>query len=571
MSADRVTWSYRGLAVVLGLLAMTQRGAALELAAREPLVALIWIVLLTAAALPKVAISQAEEFEASLRTPLCVASAVVLEPGLALLVNTVALVSDRELRGGVNGWKIAFNHLQVGMSALAAALVAHAVPLEGTPRLLVGTALAVVTFDVINCALVALGAVLLGRSTPREALRGAAMPFPQFAANSILIGMLSVLVVVLYTYVGPWSVSLLGLPLWIGHVAQRSAREASERADELAARLTELQVLNRMGTELMSARTPEDVLDIARPALAAISPDLPPDALIATMRDAITWPDLSPAAPDLADLVVPDELAVRRDELETVQNTLRLALRRTELEQQLRESQRAEAELARQILAEGTIERSRIALDVHDDVLPYLAAVQLQADNVHTYAERDDLQAVKALVPKVVALTADGIGRLRTVLSDLQRQTVVPGELLPWLHRATGDLRFRHGLSADLDGAGYHGRGVPHTIEVLVAETVTGCLANIVAHAAAEAVTLTLTRSAGSVTLEVVDDGRGFDPAAPRPGDHHGVALMRQRAALAGGRLDIASAPGQGTRVRLSVPVEPHARRPAAALAPQRG
>lgn len=566
MSADRVTWSYRGLAVVLGLLAISQRGPALELAVQEPLVALTWVVLLTAAALPKVAIAQAQEFEANLRMPLCVASAVVLEPGFALLVNTVALVSDRELRGGVNGWKIAFNHLQVGLSALAAALVAHAVPLEGIPRLLLGTALAVIVIDAVNSWWVSLGAVLLGRATPSEALRGAAVPFPQFAANSLLIGMLSVLVVVLYEYVGPWSVSLLGLPLWIGHVAQRSAREASDRADELADRLAELQVLNRLGTDLMSTRTPEDVMRVGTVALAAISPDLPPGVLTATMRDATTWPELSTAAPELADLVVPDELAVRRDELDTVQSTLRLALRRTELEQQLREAQRAEAELARQILAEGTIERSRIALDVHDDVLPYLAAAQLQADNVLTFAQREDLRGVKDLVPKVVALTNDGIGRLRTVLSDLQRQTVVPGDLVPWLQRVVGDLRFRQGLSGDLDAARYQGDGVPHTIEVLVAETVTGCLANIAAHAGATSVTISLSQTSGTVVLQVKDDGRGFDPAAPRTGDHHGLALMRQRAALAGGRLDVESSPGQGTRVRLGVPVHAH-RPPASAFA----
>jgi len=566
MSSDPVSWGYRSFVVLLVAVSAIQWGGVVDATRQHPWLALAWVALLSAAALPKVMIAAAEDFEASLRMPLCVASAVVLDPEFALLVNTVALVSDRELRGGVSWWKIVFNHAQFGLSAYAAALVAHRLPFTGLAYLILGTSLAVVVFDFANSWLVASGAVLLKRSTLRQALRGAAVPFPQFAANSILIGMLSVLVVVLYQYVGPWSVSLLGLPLWIGHVAQRSAREASDRADELADRLTELEVLNRLGNELMSARTPDDVAVVGAAALRTICPDLPADALAATVRDATTWPELTPAAPDLADLVVPDELEVRRGELETVQSTLRIALRRTELEQQLRESQRAEAELARQILAEGTIERSRIALDVHDDVLPYLAAVQLQADNMLTYAQRDDLQGVKALAQKVVALTDDGIGRLRTVLSDLQRQTVVPGELEPWLHRVTGDLRFRHGLTAELDGAAYHAQGVPHTIEVLVAETVTGCLANIVAHASASTVTLILARTADSVTLEVVDDGRGFDPGAPRTGDHHGLALMRQRAALAGGRLDVASSPGHGTRARLSVPVQAHVHRPTAAL-----
>jgi signal transduction histidine kinase len=53
--------------------------------------------------------------------------------------------------------------------------------------------------------------------------------------------------------------------------------------------------------------------------------------------------------------------------------------------------------------------------------------------------------------------------------------------------------------------------------------------------------------------LTIADDGAGFDPAAPAPG-HFGVAGMRERAALAGAKLEIDSAPGRGARIVLDAP-----------------
>ena len=83
-------------------------------------------------------------------------------------------------------------------------------------------------------------------------------------------------------------------------------------------------------------------------------------------------------------------------------------------------------------------------------------------------------------------------------------------------------------------------------------------LYNTVKHAAATSVELDLACSADRLTLEVRDNGAGFDPTASYPG-HLGLHSMRERAAGVGATLTIDSSPGAGTRVRVELPLFPRA------------
>ena len=81
-------------------------------------------------------------------------------------------------------------------------------------------------------------------------------------------------------------------------------------------------------------------------------------------------------------------------------------------------------------------------------------------------------------------------------------------------------------------------------------------LANVARHAQATAVWLRLHLVDGSLLIEVVDDGVGFDAeAGVRPG-HYGIIGLKERARLSGGHLSIESVPGNGTTVQLRLPLE---------------
>jgi signal transduction histidine kinase len=79
-------------------------------------------------------------------------------------------------------------------------------------------------------------------------------------------------------------------------------------------------------------------------------------------------------------------------------------------------------------------------------------------------------------------------------------------------------------------------------------------LNNVGKHARAERVQLRVAESDATIEIEVADDGTGFDPRGTRGG--FGLLGMRERLAMAGGRLDVASTPGEGTTLRATLPTQ---------------
>jgi signal transduction histidine kinase len=239
--------------------------------------------------------------------------------------------------------------------------------------------------------------------------------------------------------------------------------------------------------------------------------------------------------------------------VDAVAGLLGMSLQRVELSAELGALQEARAALSGRILEEGTRERSRIALEIHDDVLPYLAAAEIQADNVRSFLQRDDKVRAEGLAAKTQDAIHGGIGRLREVLAQLRNQIIVPGSLRDGLREALDELKLVHGVTGDLV-APQELDPLPLAVEILVLETVRGCLANVANHARAHHVVVTLAFTDSGISATVCDDGRGFDPDAVSEGSQ-GLSLMAQRVDLARGRFLVNSAVGQGTRVHVEVPL----------------
>jgi signal transduction histidine kinase len=99
---------------------------------------------------------------------------------------------------------------------------------------------------------------------------------------------------------------------------------------------------------------------------------------------------------------------------------------------------------------------------------------------------------------------------------------------------------------------------LPRGVRVTAYRIAREALVNVAKHAAADMVTIRLTRGDDGLEVTVEDDGRGFDPAtiSPRPG-HLGIPAMADRAAVAGGRVEVERRVHGGTRVRIRLPVGP--------------
>lgn len=212
----------------------------------------------------------------------------------------------------------------------------------------------------------------------------------------------------------------------------------------------------------------------------------------------------------------------------------------------------AQGQLAASERRAGTIaERERVSREIHDTVTQGLASSLLLLEAAGrgwpSAAARDGLLQATSLLRANLAETRSLVHELASpglesvplpeALLATARQ-YVPGTTL----LVTGELR---PVSAD----------VRHAL-LRVAQS---AASNILLHAAASAATVTLGFLPDAVTLDIYDDGDGFDPAAAAPPSHvggYGLRAMRQRVEQLGGTFSVQSAPDDGTIVAAQLPVE---------------
>jgi len=150
------------------------------------------------------------------------------------------------------------------------------------------------------------------------------------------------------------------------------------------------------------------------------------------------------------------------------------------------------------------------------------------------------------------------IGETRRVMSDLRPSTLDDFGLVVALQQQLDAVARDAGWHATFEVEGPVARLIP-AVETTVFRVVQEALNNARKHAAATRVAVTLAAHTDEVVVVVRDWGRGFavDDVTVRPerGEHLGVMGMRERVALLGGGVTITSAPGEGTTVRITLPV----------------
>ncbi|MEU3372227.1 sensor histidine kinase [Streptomyces sp. NPDC006660] len=210
------------------------------------------------------------------------------------------------------------------------------------------------------------------------------------------------------------------------------------------------------------------------------------------------------------------------------------------------------AELAQAERTAGTLaERERLAREIHDTLAQGLSSIQL----LLRAAERALPAGAPARdhVEQARRAAQDNLAEARRFVKALTPPDLERGSLPCALERlcaGAGDVAVRFGVS----GTPVE---LPTPYEVALLRVAQSALANTVRHAGADRAEITLSFMDTSVALDVVDDGRGFDPAAGRPRGSGGFGLpaMRSRAQSLGGTLSVESAPGQGTAVAITLPL----------------
>lgn len=190
-------------------------------------------------------------------------------------------------------------------------------------------------------------------------------------------------------------------------------------------------------------------------------------------------------------------------------------------------------------------ERNRLARELHDAVSQTLFTASLIADTLPRLWERDPAEAARQL-GALQRLTRGAQAEMRTLLLELRPAALVETDLATLLGHLARAVAARADAEVALDVA-----PVDLAVDTKIAlyRIAQEALNNVVKHADARHVWITLRPTPAGTLLEIRDDGRGFDSEAVAP-DHFGLQTMRERAAALGGSLAIESVVGGGTVVR---------------------
>ncbi|HWQ11220.1 MAG TPA: histidine kinase [Roseiflexaceae bacterium] len=216
-------------------------------------------------------------------------------------------------------------------------------------------------------------------------------------------------------------------------------------------------------------------------------------------------------------------------------------------------------------------ERQKLARELHDSVSQALYGIALGARTARELLDRDPPRAAGPL-DYVASLAEAGLAEMRALIFELRPESLASEGLVAALSKQSASLHARHGITVRTGLC--EEPDVPLHIKEALYRIAQEALHNIVRHARASEVTLTLrTEGPGlgaettadapqaqssvlrppSLLLVVQDNGIGFDPGGAFPG-HLGLRSMRERALGLGGTLEIESAPGAGTRITARIP-----------------
>jgi PAS domain S-box-containing protein len=204
-------------------------------------------------------------------------------------------------------------------------------------------------------------------------------------------------------------------------------------------------------------------------------------------------------------------------------------------------------------LAASLEERQRLARELHDSVSQALYGISLGTRTARTLVERDPAKAVEPL-DYVSSLAEAGLAELRALIFELRPESLATEGLVAALEKQFAALKARHGISVAADLC--LEPDLRLDLKEVLYRVGQEALHNTVKHAKASRVVVQLSSEGASIALRITDDGVGFDASADYPG-HLGLRSMAERTARASGTITVASQPGSGTAIEVTVPAVP--------------
>lgn len=232
--------------------------------------------------------------------------------------------------------------------------------------------------------------------------------------------------------------------------------------------------------------------------------------------------------------------------------------RRREMEADALRYQQRLRELARRLSGAEEEDRWRISRYIHDTIIQNLSLSSIRLESMEGSLTAANLGEEAKRLRQVLALLDQASEECRTVMSDLTPALLYELGLVPALNGLARQLEEKHETRMIVEDDGQE-KPMSHPLRGLLFESVRELVMNALKYAGPCEIRVALRSQDERLTVSVVDNGRGFDPAVEAKRDHpggFGLFSIRQRLEGLGGRLDIESAPGKGTKATITVPME---------------
>jgi signal transduction histidine kinase len=198
-------------------------------------------------------------------------------------------------------------------------------------------------------------------------------------------------------------------------------------------------------------------------------------------------------------------------------------------------------------------ERQRLARELHDSVTQALYSVTLYADAARMAFSAKKWEALERNLQEVRTMAREAMYDMRLLVFELRPFMLETEGLIAVLRARLAAVEDRAGLRTEVVIEGE--RRLPIVIEEELYRIAQEGLNNVVKHARARQVRIHIQYNEKSISLEMMDDGQGFDPKTTDQSGGFGLQGMAERVQRLGGSLEIESAPMQGTHLRVTVPL----------------
>ncbi len=203
-----------------------------------------------------------------------------------------------------------------------------------------------------------------------------------------------------------------------------------------------------------------------------------------------------------------------------------------------------------QVLAATTAERTRLSRELHDSVLQSLFGMALGMRTAREHLGNNTAAADSA-IEYSLRLAESAHSEMRSLVLELRPESLINEGLISALRKQTQTLAERHKLKLTVNAAIDEPVCPIHEKEAIY-RIMMEAFNNVIKHASAKQVTLSVLSNGRELILTLMDDGIGFDAGSDYPG-HIGLASMQERSASIGAALDVISAVNAGSTVKLTV------------------